>query len=261
MKTNIIIIALFSVLLSSGCSTYIATYEETPLNIDGSSSDWKTTLDSKDKNSYSYGVSNDQENVYIRININDQSIQKKIMLAGLTVWIDTTGKKKENLGITCPIRKPLAKLDRKINTRIQKDPVWNQNQLLEVEFLGFKEHIENHFISQNPYGVEVSIDQDDFKSLYYEMKIPFKAIYSDYADISQKRLSIGLDTGVLRSPSSGGSKSVGMRKGSGGGSMGSGGRGGRGMGSKNPLGTQNSPITNLSSPTKTWIKNIRLAKY
>ena len=71
------IFTIMSLLFFSGCSTYVATYEQSPLTIDGSSSDWATTLDSKNNNSFSYGISNDNENLYIRININDQSIQKK----------------------------------------------------------------------------------------------------------------------------------------------------------------------------------------
>ena len=166
MKAHIIFIAISFNLLFAGCNAYEATYEKTPLNIDGLSSDWTTTLDSKGNSSFSYGISNDKENLYVRININDPSIQKKMMLAGLTVWIDTTGKKKENFGITCPIEKTLPKMDRNKMKQMQNTPVWKQNQLLEAEFLGFKEYTENYFISQNPYDVEISIQQDEFKSLY-----------------------------------------------------------------------------------------------
>ncbi|MDA3954016.1 MAG: hypothetical protein PF485_10230 [Bacteroidales bacterium] len=267
MKTNIIIIAISSLLLFAGCSTYEASYEATPLNIDGSSSDWTTTLDSKDNNRFSYGISNDEKNLYIRININDQSIQKKLMLAGLTMWIDTTGKKKEYLCITCPIEKPFPKMDRNKKKQNKNVPEWNPNQLLEVEFFGFKKNIENYFVVQNPYGVEVSIDQDDFKSLYYEMKIPLNAIYSNYSDISPKTLSIGLETGSLKSSTTE-SKPLGMNTGGGGsgkgsgggGSRGSGGDGGGSKGGGNPGGKQNSSMNDLSTPTKVWIKNILLAK-
>jgi hypothetical protein len=252
------------VLISSGCSTYESVYQNTPLNIDGSSSDWDTTLDSKGNNGFSYGISNDKDNLYIRINIIDPSMQKKIMLAGLTVWIDTTGKKKINRGITCPIKKALPKMDRNMMKKMQNQQEWKKDQLLEIDFLGFKEYGETYFISKNPYGVEVSIDQGQFRSLYYEMKIPLKSIYANHSNLALKTLSIGLETRALKIPSqtngSVGSQSAGV-SGKGGRGGGSGGRasGGKGGG---PSGiTGSSSINTMSSPTKIWIKNIKLAQY
>ncbi len=274
MQKSIIYIIVI-IFITTGCSVYESTYQDPPLKIDGSSSDWTTTLDSKNNNSYSYGISNDNENLYIRININDPSIQKKMMLAGLTVWIDTTGKKKENFGITCPIQKiPSSKMDR--NSR--GIPKWDNNQILDAEFIGFQKSIETHYITNNPYEIDVSIDQDEFKSLYYEMKIPFKSIYSNCSNISLKTLSIGLETGALKIPSQGiSSQPISMTGGGkgGGGGRGGGGRGGGGRGggsggragemSGNKMGgasggtPNNSSMTDLTRPTKLWIKNILLA--
>lgn len=266
MKANSIFIAISFILLFTGCRTYEATFEKTPLKIDGSSSDWKTTLDSKNNDSYSYGISNDMENLYIRININDLSIQKKVMLAGLTVWIDTTGKKKETSGITCPIQKiPSSKIN-----RISRDiPRWDNNQILDAEFIGFEKSIETYYITNNPYEIEVSIDQDEFKSLYYEMKIPFKSIYSNCSNISLKTLSIGLETGTIKMPSQGVSSQPismtgGGKGGRGGRGGGGGGRGSGGMSEGKMAGASartphNSSMTDLTRSTKIWIKNIHLA--
>jgi hypothetical protein len=260
MKTNIIIIAISSLLLLTGCGVYEATFQEKPLNIDGSSSDWTTTLDSKDNSSYSYGISNDKQNLYIRININDQSIQRKLILGGLTVWIDTTGKKKENLGITCPTKKDFIKTDRENNLK------WDNNQLLEAKFKGFSNSDEIHFLYNNPYKVEVSIDTDEFKSLYYEMKIPFQSIYSNFSDLSLKKLSIGLETGTIKRPPSGnkqsarGNRPEGMSNGGKGGNR-SGGMPGNKKSVRNSAGIpNNSSMSDLTTPTRFWIKGIRLAQ-
>lgn len=256
------------ILLNTGCNTYESLFQNPPLNIDGSSSDWTTTLDSKNDNSFSYGISNDNENLYIRINVNDQSIQKKIMLAGLTVWIDTTAKKKENRGITCPIQKiPLSKRDRNSMGKIQNTPKWNNNQILDAEFIGFNKSMETFYISNNPYGLEVSIDQDEFKSLYYEMKIPFKSIYSDYSNIALKTLSIGIETGALEMPSQENrpvemsSRPSAMTGGRGGGGGRSGGMSNKGTtGGRGREMPNSSSMTDLTKPTKIWIKNIKLAQ-
>jgi hypothetical protein len=252
IKTIIVITLIFSF----GCSTYEATYQEKALKIDGSSSDWTTTLDSKNSD-LSYGISNDKDNLYIRINIIDQSIQKKIMLGGLTLYIDTTGKKKEKVGITCPVKKALSKMDRNMMKKMQSQQEWKRDQLLEIEFFGFKIHNESYFVSQNPYGIEVSIDQDQFRSLYYEMKIPLKSIYDNYSNLSLKTLSIGIETGNLDMPTPG-NRPAGMNSRPTG--MSGGGKGGGRAGNK-PSGVRpdSSSMSNLTSPTKIWIKNIKLA--
>ena len=260
IKTFIIL----SLLFSFGCSTYEASYEQSPLIIDGLSSDWNTTLDSRNNNSYSYGISNDNENLYIRININDQSIQKKLILAGLTVWVDTTGKKKKNMGIICPTQKALPKMNKSGMKQMQSQQMWKKDQLLEIEFLGFKEYRESYFVSQNPYGVEVSIDQDEFKSLYYEMKIPFKSIYSDYSDIKLKTLSLGFETGALKM-STPGNNQTGMsnqpnsKSGGGKGGGRSGGMQGGGKGGKSGATQNSNAFSELTTPTSFWIKKINLA--
>ena len=260
MKINIII--FLSLVFLFGCSIYEATYEQSPLIIDGLSSDWTTTLDSKNNNGLSYGISNDKENLYIRLNINDLDIQKKIFMAGLTIWIDTTGRKKEILGIQCPIMKESPKM-RTNAMRDRNSPMqWDNNQLLEAKFTGFAKSEEIHFLYNNPYKVEVSISVDEFKSMYYEMKIPLSIIYNNYSDLLSKSISIGLETGAIKLPfpsersanmSSAGQGGRGGGKG--------GGRSGGGKGSSQGGGAQNiSGFSNLSTPTKVWIKNIQLAQ-
>ncbi|MBU8892505.1 MAG: hypothetical protein KOO66_06980, partial [Bacteroidales bacterium] len=258
IKMRIKTFIILSLLFSFGCSTYEASYEQSPLTIDGLSSDWTTTLDSRNNNSFMYGISNDNENIYIRININDQSIQKKLILAGLTVWVDTTGKK--NMGIICPTQKSLPKMDRSKMKQMQSQQTWKKDQLLEIDFMGFREYRESYTVSKNPYGVEVSIDQDEFKSLYYEMKIPFKSIYSDYSDLTLKTLSIGFETGALKMPSSGNSH-AGRSNQSGGISGGGkgGGRAGMSGSGRNGAAQHSTAFSKLTTPTSFWVKKINLA--
>lgn len=261
---------IISFLLFTGCSSYMSTYQNSPLKIDGSSSDWKTTLESK-SSGISYGVSNDLENIYLRLNITDQDIQKKILMAGLTIWIDTTGNKKTKVGITCPIQKAPFEMNKNTMHPMKDESNWNKNQILEAEFIGFKKSIESYYLSSNPYKVEVSIDIDEFKSMYYEMLIPLSVIYKNYANLSSKSLSLGFETGSIEmpdhnsmpggmvAPSSGGApggRSGGMSAPSSGG-MGGGRPGGMQGGIQEGMQNQGS-MADLSSPTTFWIKNIQL---
>ncbi len=260
MKLKIQYIIILIGLIGSGCSSYESAYQSTPLTIDGSSSDWKATLDTKKSQDISYGVSNDSENLYLRLHIIDQAIQMKILTAGLTIWIDTTAKSKKELGINCPLQKAPPKMDKNSMVSMQDKPKWNKNQLLEAEFIGFEEADQVYFISNNPFGVEISMDQDEFRAMYYELKVPFSSINLNTDNI----ISIGLETGSIDLPGTE-NMQTGMRP--------SGGMGGKsgGMGGGRPVAMGGKPgkmnsqrpnmetMDNLKTPTKFWIKNIQLA--
>lgn len=255
---------IFSILFTA-CSIYESGYQDPPLIIDGSSSDWNTTLESESPG-VSYGISNDSENLYIRLNITDQDVQRKILMAGLTLWIDTTGRKKEDLGIICPIQKAPARMDEKAMKGMTNPHDFNKNELLEAEFIGFSKSICSYYISNNPYKINVSIDIDEFKSMYYEMKIPLLTIYKEFSDLTNKELSIGFETGSIEKPNRdqmssnmGGGRPGGMGGRSGGlGGGPSGGMGGNSGGMSEGMSNQAS-MQSLSSPTKFWVKNIQLA--
>ncbi|HAF28546.1 MAG TPA: hypothetical protein DCG75_05815 [Bacteroidales bacterium] len=257
---------IFSILFTA-CSVYESGYQDSALTIDGSSSDWNTTLESK-STGISYGISNDSENLYVRLNITDQDIQQKILLAGLTIWLDTTGKRKEVLGITCPKQKIPSKMDRNSIQNMHKNPEFEKNQILEGEFVGFNEYYETFYMYSNPYGIRISIDQDEFKSMCYEMKIPFASIYKDFKNISSKSISIGFETGSIDQPIPANLQSSNSPDGKGMGNAPPGGMSGENsgrMGSGKPSGIggvmpNQSLMTNISTPIKFWIKNIQLAQ-
>ena len=104
------------------------------------------------------------------------------------------------------------------------------------------------------------MDQDEFKAMYYELKIPFSSINLNTDNI----ISIGLETGSIDLPGSEnmqtGMRSSGSMGGKPGGMGGGrpGGMGGKpgGMNSQRP---NMETMDNIKTPTKFWIKNIRLA--
>ena len=49
-----------------------------------------------------YKLSNDENNLYVMLEIGDEAVKRKVLMLGLTVWIDTTDRKKEKLGIRFP---------------------------------------------------------------------------------------------------------------------------------------------------------------
>ena len=73
-----------------------SSWRDSVITIDGSAADWDQPyryFDSKAKLQYS--IVNDDKYIYISVRTNDDKAQMKIMRAGMDVWFDVTGKKKE----------------------------------------------------------------------------------------------------------------------------------------------------------------------
>src|ERR1700712_1677740 len=72
--------------------------------IDGDIKEWGDSLSYYNKEKQlNYGIANDAENLYVAIRIKDRSEQIRVLRAGLTLSIDTRGKKKETFSITFPV--------------------------------------------------------------------------------------------------------------------------------------------------------------
>ncbi|OFX21032.1 MAG: hypothetical protein A2041_08535 [Bacteroidetes bacterium GWA2_31_9b] len=262
MRNKIGFIILFVMMLLHGCkSVYQATYQHNPIVIDGISSDWQSAL-LIEKNGIVYGITNDSASIYLLLNIGDENIQKKMFMSGLTVWIDTTGKNNAKLGIVCPIKKDIGTMKRGPMQQSDQMKPFTKNPLIDAEFIGFEEKKRICVASSNPYGIEISINSDKYRSLIYELNIPFKSLNKEINDFKNNDLSLGIIIeGVEMPKMEGGPNEMGGGKPDGmpGGNMGtppSGGGPGRMPGGM----PGNSSIDELKYPTKFWIKNIILSQ-
>src|SRR6201996_1989295 len=74
------------------------------ITIDGDLKEWGDSLRYyNQEKQLNYALANDQENLYMAIRINDRSEQIRVLRAGLTLSIDTRGKKKETFTMTFPV--------------------------------------------------------------------------------------------------------------------------------------------------------------
>ena len=64
----------------SGCSSYVSTWQSNQFKVDGKASDWDLNMVSHKSGKYSYKVSNDSQNLYLQFKVNDQQIQKKLLI-------------------------------------------------------------------------------------------------------------------------------------------------------------------------------------
>ncbi len=241
--------------------------------IDGDVKEWGDSLRYYNpERQLNYSLANDKDNLYMAIRINDRSEQIRILRAGLTLSIDTRGKKKESFSITFPVgdqsQNDLAgqtadlgqggdisqeNHDELIKARLTK--------LREIKVSGFKD-IEGEMITtSNTYGIKTAIDYDKDGYLVYEAAIPLKFFHADEPYKNEWAFNFKINGITHSSQHTNNSDdqngmSHGGRGGMGSGGMG-GGRGGHGGGRGGHYGGNNSaPIdhSELSKSVDFWEK-------
>ena len=189
-------IFLFLVLLYSSFSfaqknSMEALWRDSTIVIDGNAIDWEQPFryyDSKSK--LQYNVVNDASYIYICLKTADPATQMKIVRAGMDIWLDTSGKKKEVSGIHFPLRG-----DAKLETGPQDPdmPSPQHHERPEVKRLkrdfattmrefrpqGLRS-IPNDFTPMdNKYGIQLAVGWDKDDILTYELKLPFSTFFHD----------------------------------------------------------------------------------
>ncbi|HMH23552.1 MAG TPA: hypothetical protein VK563_17320 [Puia sp.] len=162
-----------------------ARWQQTPLAIDGSDSDWVKPLSWYDpKERLAWTLSNDRENIYIMLSVKDPLEQRKIIDGGLTVWINPQAEKSENgaagIGFPADIRKSRDKsIMAAARPDLFKDQPTTLDDLTDYSLFGFgKEPISTFpYGESNPEGVEVQIGYNHSGELVYEALIPFRAVF------------------------------------------------------------------------------------
>ena len=262
--------------LLTGCSKkaiFISHWPDKTIDANGLIDDWSNDLLNVDsKNNLIYGISNDNENLYACLKVNDRQLRSKILMTGLTLWIDSTGRKKKDLGIKFPIgrnqdnrtgiskdlQSPTDELERDQERRNVPRGGQFAAEFQEMELIGFKGKGEIFRTGKNdPGGVNVELVFDQSGGMTYEAVVPFKTFNYDLKTLNDtsKVFSIGFETGYVLMPSmAGGGRMPGGRSGGR-----SGGRGGRMPAGNMGRSGQGVPSTMnaMSQPTRLWIKRIR----
>jgi len=243
------------------------------ITIDGDLKDWGDSLRfyNSDKQLY-YTLANDQDNLYMAIRINDRSQQIRVLRAGLTLSIDTRGKKKESFSITFPVG-DLSQNDPAQSaadlqaaggdvTQENRDELMRARltKLREIRVSGFKDIEGETITTSNTYGIKTAIDYDKDGYLVYEAAIPLKFFHAD--DLAKNEWAFNFKiNGITRqgqnpnNPDQDGPGKAG--RGGGGMAGGGGGRGGRGGGRGGRMGGgNNAPVdhSELSKSLDFWEK-------
>jgi hypothetical protein len=76
------------------------------VRIDGSDDEWQNGLAFVESVGVSLGAFNDADNLYLCLVTTDVSIERRIRMGGLTVWLDAAGKGRKTFGIRFPAGRP-----------------------------------------------------------------------------------------------------------------------------------------------------------
>ncbi len=230
-------ISLLSFIVPAKAQT-IATLQAPPQNIaiDGSVKEWGDSLRYYNAEKHiNYALANDKDNLYMAVRINDRSEQTRILKAGITLSINTKGKKKETYSITFPLNPngtaPTFNMRQDDNPDVTDQ---DRNDLMEamlttlrgIKVEGFTDIEGNMITISNTYGIQTAVKYDNKGYLICEAEIPLKLLHADNSSKNEWAFNLKINGITRPTPSQG----EGQDSGGGHGGRGGGGRGGHGGG-------------------------------
>lgn len=165
-----------------------------PVKVDGKTSD-ETFQAFNKSTSLFYTISNDDKNIYLVVKSADLANTNKIMMGGITLSINTAGKKKEkeSFAITYPvIARPqrgqgggMPGMQRQQTVRLtgasadSAASARRKQQLAaakEIKVLRFKDITDSLISIYNEYGIIAAANIDDSGAYVYELAVPLNLL-------------------------------------------------------------------------------------
>ena len=194
MNNRILLLVLLLLTTSLGhAQKFILSslWRDSVITVDGSPADWDQPFryfDSKSKLQYS--VVNDAKYIYVSVKTNDPKAEMKIMRAGMDVWFDVGGKKKDIGTVRFPV---------KVNPKLEvnSDPTDMEQQVVEkpdvvkmkADWSSTVKDIHTQGFKNIPaviaeadsgkYGIQAAISWGRGEDMTYELRVPFSAFYKD----------------------------------------------------------------------------------
>ena len=203
-----------------------------PFKADGVSNEWNEPLNQyNDATKLAFALANDDKNLYIIIESLDLQTTFSVLRGGITLNINTEGKKKDGIKLTFPLmeRPPMSKEgeEHREHTPLSPDGATQDPVVMNksIRVSGFKNIADGELPAMNQDGIETGMSIHPNRDLIYELSIPLS------------QLQVGLDLKKplaynikINEPNKSGFKREGKPEGANGGKGRSGGRGGMGGG-------------------------------
>ena len=170
--------------------------------LDGNLSEWPSNKFEKDKETeINYAVDWDENNLFLAISVHNKSIQRKMMMMGLELYLDKKGKHREGMGIEFPIKRNRESAgdnyngERNNRTSGEAPDLKAMQEKLAAGMIflktfGFIDQEDKTQLIAQQNGVNVSFDWDTNNTLIIEYQIPISFI-GKAAELKGKPLSIG----------------------------------------------------------------------
>ncbi len=272
----LVVLFVFSCSTSKRTGKYTVlpgTWQSQPIVIDGDCTDWPSPYPNYDaKAMVAYATSNDADNLYITMQTGDPLTQVKILKQGMTVSIDTGGRKDPSYNINYPLpnetdlselftqgegvkKDGSTHLSRQFEQKLRK----NAESASQFAIDGFGTCSGGYMVAQTlPCGIKVKISVDEYKQLVWEAVVPFKALYNRDqigAPYAGKAISVCFAVKGFKSQSKGTDNNASPM---GANNMGGGGMGAGGRPNSTPMGAsvnspaKDNPMQRLYESTRTW---------
>lgn len=164
----------------------------TPPVIDGKATEWTDSLQYDANSHLQYQVLNDARTVYVRLKAADMPTQAKMAYLGMVVWLDSTGRNQQQLGVKFPLpidlstikgpaERPAGAMGPTAAERQEehlsrlRGIITSANQMELLNYRGSKEPVLTD--SEAKIGVKSAIGLDARNNLIYELAVPMRLLY------------------------------------------------------------------------------------
>jgi len=153
-----------------------------------------------------YFISNDYDNLYIDIKVDDPGVQQRILKEGLTLWIDMNGTEVKKMGIRFPLGSKNQTAHWKTDS-IESNPEQDGSltgllaMANTIEITGFINEQQRRFPSENRDSFRGSVKFDEKRILHYKMIMPLAKLPVRNAKEghSARPFNLGIEYGSLPS--------------------------------------------------------------
>jgi|ERR1043165_1749205 Tfp pilus assembly protein PilZ len=172
MKHIFFSLLFFSILTQCATAQDIHSIQlSRPATIDGIPDEWPQPFSFYNgQTKLQYNIANDSANIYVCFKVTDEPAQMKMMRAGIDVWFDPKGKKKETTGIGFPMK---------------------QERVRNAENHDIQEENKAHLPGQTYQKHDFTRFKATTKSSQVSMKL------TGFADVPNQVIGIANNTGII----------------------------------------------------------------
>ena len=191
------------------------------VTIDGSPEEWPQPFNFYNgETKLQYRIANDTSNIYVCFKVTDEPAQMKMMRAGINVWLDPKGKKKEVVGINFPMKQERGSAGEEGHLQAENRGQVPGQSYQKHDFKNFKARAAASQITmkvkgflgvtdqvtgiKNGFGILAAFNWDSLDILCIEYQIPIAMVLGHRLSATDtlKPLGIGFVVNALEASSS-----------------------------------------------------------